>query len=397
MIDGWKTYKLSEIATISNGKSKPNSIGNIPVYGGNGILGYTNNFNSCKEVIIIGRVGAYCGSVYFEDRPIWLSDNAMKAVCLEGFDNKFIYYLLKHLNLNQMAGGSSQPLLTQSTLNEISIIVPPLPQQTAIASILSALDDKIELNLQQNKTLEEMAMALFKHWFVDFGPFKEGNFIDSELGRIPEGWEVKSLNSLCEFSNGFAFKSTDLLKDEEEDCFHVFKMGHILKGGGLKSEGTKSWIKKEKCVKIEKYILKIGDILMSMTDMKDNMTILGHTALMNENNKFIVNQRVGLIRMKNSIEIDYPYIYITTNNKEYIEKLRSQANSGVQVNLSTDAIKNSKILAPSINVNSEFNVLVKPLFEKLNQNSIENQSLKEQRDSLLPKLISGEIKLKTFG
>jgi type I restriction enzyme S subunit len=429
MIDGWKTYKLKELSSKIGSGATPR--GGNEAYKSEGIsLIRSQNildfiFSTNGLAFIDEDQAAKLNNVEVQSRDVLLNitGDSVARVCqvpdelLPARVNQhvaiiranqkllnpdFLKYTLLSPNKKEYllilaSAGATRNAITKSMIEDFEISIPPIPEQTAIASILSALDDKIELNLQQNKTLEEMAMALYKHWFVDFGPFKDGNFIDSELGRIPEGWEVKSLNSLCEFSNGFAFKSTDLLKDEEEDCFHVFKMGHILKGGGLKSEGTKSWIKKEKCVKIEKYILKIGDILMSMTDMKDNMTILGHTALMNENNKFIVNQRVGLIRMKNSIEIDYPYIYITTNNKEYIEKLRSQANSGVQVNLSTDAIKNSKILAPSINVNSEFNVLVKPLFEKLNQNSIENQSLKEQRDSLLPKLISGEIKLKTFG
>lgn len=395
MPKNWKTYKLSDALEIKYGKDhKKIEDGNIPIYGTGGIMRYGNQSLYDQESILIPRKGSL-NNIYYINEPFWTVDTLFwSKINTEIVDAKYLFYSLKLLDFANMDVGSAIPSLTTSLLNKIEILLPTLTEQTAIASILSALDDKIELNLQMNKTLEEMAMTLYKHWFIDFGPFKDREFVESELGMIPKGWEVKSLNSLCEFSNGYAFKSTDLLKNEEEDCYHVFKMGHILKGGGLKSEGTKSWIKKDKCVKIEKYILKIGDILMSMTDMKDNMTILGHTALMNENNKFIVNQRVGLIRMKNNIEIDYPYIYITTNNKEYIEKLRSQANSGVQVNLSTDAIKNSKILAPSIDVNRAFNVIVMPLFEKLNQNSIENQSLKEQRDSLLPKLISGEITLK---
>jgi type I restriction enzyme S subunit len=245
-----------------------------------------------------------------------------------------------------------------------------------------------------NKTLEEMAMALYKHWFVDFGPFKDGEFVESEMGMIPKGWEVKNLGELIDFTNGYAFKSGDLEKDDCDECYHVFKMGHINKGGGLRSDGTKSWISKSKCSKLEKYVLKVGDILMSMTDMKDNMTILGHTALINENDKYIVNQRVGLIRPLNEMNIGYPYLYITTNSREFIEKLRSQANSGVQVNLSTQAIKEAKILAPIKSVNNEFNEIVLPLFQKINQNLIENQTLIKQRDTMLPKLISGELKLK---
>src|SRR5690606_22554229 len=262
--------------------------------------------------------------------------------------------------------------------------------------ILSAIDDKIENNLAINKTLEEMAVALYKHWFVDFGPFQDGAFLESELGEIPEGWVIGRLDDIVKFSNGYAFKSKNLMKSEEENCFHVFKMGHIRKGGGLKADGTKSWVKKSECIGLEKYVLKIGDILMSMTDMKDNMTILGHTALMNEKEKYIVNQRVGLLRSKNKIDIGYPFVYLLTNHIEFLERLRSQANSGVQVNLSTDSIKSAKVLIPPKEINKRFDDIVLTYFEDINHNAIENQTLTQLRDTLLPKLISGEVRLKEF-
>ena len=420
MMQNWKKYSLGELSkSITYGYTESASLKEI----GPKFLRITdiqNSFISWDIVpyciisdknlkkyqleigdIIIARTGNSTGANAIIKDEI----NAVYASYLIRYqlNEKIVYpfyvaYCLKSKKwfdfVDAIKGGSAQPGANAQQFAQFPINLPPLTEQRAIASILSAVDDKIELNLQMNKTLEEMAMALYKHWFVDFGPFKDDEFVESELGMIPKGWEVKRLGDVSEFSNGFAFKSTDLLKEEQEDCFHVFKMGHILKGGGLKSDGTKSWIKKDKCIKLDKYVLKIGDILMSMTDMKDNMTILGHTALMNENIKFIVNQRVGLIRAKNNIGIDYPFIYITTNHKDYIEKLRSQANSGVQVNLSTDAIKNSKILAPFLQLNLEFDAQVKPLFEKINQNSLENQVLKDKRDTLLPKLISGEIRVK---
>lgn len=239
-----------------------------------------------------------------------------------------------------------------------------------------------------------MAMALYKHWFVDFGPFQNGEFVDSELGMIPKGWEVRRLDTLINFSNGYAFKSAQLLDNEEDDCLHVFKMGHIRKGGGLKANGTKSWVKKSECVGLDKYILKVGDILMSMTDMKDNMTILGHTALMNENQKYIVNQRVGLLRINNKVNVGYPFIFMLTNSSDFINRLRSQANSGVQVNLSSDAIKSLQVVTPVAEVNKEFNEITLTLFEQINQNAIENQTLTTLRETLLPKLISGEVRVK---
>lgn len=130
-----------------------------------------------------------------------------------------------------------------------------------------------------------------------------------------------------------------------------------------------------------------------MTDMKDAISLLGHTALMIYDDEYIVNQRVGLIRAKNDINIDYPFLYLLTNNKHFIANLRGRANSGVQVNLSTQAIKESLFNIPDQESNIKFDAIVKPLFEKRKHNYIKIQTLTKTRDTLLPKLMSGAIRV----
>ena len=120
----WKECKLSDAVKFGNGKVRPNNEGLIPVYGGNGILGFGNEFNYKDDTIVIGRVGAYCGAVYYENRPIWISDNALSAKPTAISNAKFIYYYLKNLDLNQFAEGSSHPLVTQTLLNSIDISIP---------------------------------------------------------------------------------------------------------------------------------------------------------------------------------------------------------------------------------------------------------------------------------
>ena len=142
----WKEVKLEEVLKFGNGKVKPTMFGEIPIYGGNGILGFGNDSNYQDETIVIGRVGAYCGAVYFEKVPIWISDNALSAKPKNANDAKFLYYFLKHVDLNQYAGGSSHPLVTQTLLNslEFSLCTDSFKQKS-IASVLSSLDDKIDL------------------------------------------------------------------------------------------------------------------------------------------------------------------------------------------------------------------------------------------------------------
>ena len=143
MPENWKIFKLQQALNIKNGKTKPKQSGAFPIYGGNGILGFGDKFNNQGEVVLIGRVGAYCGTVYYENREIWVSDNCLFGKVNEGFDSRFLYYLLTDANLNRYSTGSSQPLLTQGALKELEFKIPELKEQLAIASILSVLDDKI--------------------------------------------------------------------------------------------------------------------------------------------------------------------------------------------------------------------------------------------------------------
>ena len=387
----WKTYKLSELVEIKYGKDhKHLADGEIPLYGSGGIMRYVDTPLYEQESILIPRKGTL-SNLFYLNIPFWSVDTMFYTKIKSGNNGKYLYYLLKSMDLASMNVGSAVPSLTTEVLNKVEINVPDEATQIEIAQILSSLDDKIELNLQMNQTLEAMAQALFKEWFVNF------NFpnFDGELENgLPKGWRMGKFEELMEFTNGYAFKSTDLLDNYEDDCYFVFKMGNIKKGGGLKYDGTKSFYKKENAKNLERYILKRGDLLMCMTDMKDNVALLGHTALMNEDDKFIVNQRVGLLRPRNDISIDYPYLYILTNFPEFIVELRSRANRGVQVNLSTSEIKNIQVVIPPKNINALFDSTLKPVFNKIFSNIEQIQSLTQTRDTLLPKLMTGKIEIR---
>jgi type I restriction enzyme S subunit len=219
-------------------------------------------------------------------------------------DYMYYYFISKTFQSELLARSSGTTVvgIKQTELLKTNVILPESPdEQKEIASILSSFDKKIELLKEQNHTLETMAQTIFKEWFVDFNyPNATGEMIDSEMGEIPKGWRVGIFDEIIEFINGYAFKSDELEKVEDIDSYAIFKMGHIKKGGGFNPTKTKDYISKNQCTKLEKYILKSGDILMCMTDMKDSTSLLGHTALMFEDEKYIVNQRVGLIHRLDS-------------------------------------------------------------------------------------------------
>lgn len=166
---------------------------------------------------------------------------------------------------------------------------------------------------------------------------------------MTQPWKTTRLSEVCNFQNGFAFKNSDYVA-EGDGAFEIFRMGHILRGGGFNPDGKKVLVPQDQAQKLGRFLLKEGDILMCMTDMKSSMALLGHTARMPVSGRYLVNQRVGRITVKNPDLLDQLFLYYYSNSPGYIDWLRSHANSGVQVNLSTEAILNSPIPLPPLPV-----------------------------------------------
>ncbi|HDZ9337858.1 TPA: restriction endonuclease subunit S [Vibrio cholerae] len=367
------------------------------------------------------------------------NQNTCCVIPNEAIDQSYLYYLLKTRQfsewiVNVAQGSANQARVPVKKIGDFEFELPPIDIQRGVASTLRNLDNKITLNRQINQTLEQMAQTLFKSWFVDFDPVMDnaldaGNpipdelqhraevrkavresegfkplpedvrqlfpdaFEESELGWVPKGWKVSTYGEHMDFQNGFAFKSKELL-DNDASAYPVFKMGHIKRGGGFNPQGTKSYFPIE-CVdkKIAKYFALKGDLLMSMTDMKSNMVILGNTALMPVDNVFLQNQRVARLRPKTSSHLNYSYLYFYSNEPQVVDELRSRANSGVQVNLTSGAIKDTLLLVPAMKAHAQFDATVRAYLEKSFSLDSETEMLMKLRDTLLPKLISGELRL----
>jgi type I restriction enzyme S subunit len=158
--ESWDECTLEQLATFHNGKSRPDEVGDIPIYGGNGILGYTNKSNYSGRSIIIGRVGAYCGSLFFEENDIWVSDNALLAKPVNDVYTHYLFYLLKSIDLNSMAEGSSHPLLTQTLLKSIEVLTPPTKKVVYFETQLIEFNKKIKSNTQQIRALIQLRDTL---------------------------------------------------------------------------------------------------------------------------------------------------------------------------------------------------------------------------------------------
>ena len=176
--------------------------------------------------------------------------------------------------LDIIADGSTSayPSLKPSDIEDLEILLPPLPEQKTIVSVLSSLDDKIDLLHRQNKILEAMAETLFRQWFVE---------------EAQEHWEEKPLGDIATVQNGYAFSSRDYV-EYQIGHLEVFKMGHIEPGGGLRYSPKSDFVPRVE--KLKKWVLSEGDIVMAMTDMKDSMGILGHPAMIDKSDTYVLNQ-----------------------------------------------------------------------------------------------------------
>ena len=356
----WKKTKLEEVLSFGNGNVKPKIEGTIPIYGGNGILGFGNEFNYNGETIIIGRVGAYCGSVYFENKPIWISDNALSAKPKGENNAKFFYYFLKHINLNQWAGGSSHPLVTQSLLNslEFSICI-NTKTQTAIAAILSSLDDKIDLLHRQNATLEKMAETLFRQWFIEEAKEREktkiGLVLETVLGGTPSTKKPEYWDGTIPWINS-----------GEVNNFRILKPTKFITELGLAESNTK--------------LLPIGTTVLAITG-----ATLGQISLLEIST--CANQSVVGIIPNETYPKEYVFLWI----KYMIDEIILNETGGAQPHINKNDVNETEILVPC-NDDLEFiESKIKPLFKKISINSFQINTLIELRDSLLPKLMSGEI------
>ena len=266
--------------------------------------------------------------------------------------------------------GSVRGGITWEDICRMEIPVPPIDEQIEIVSSYQAITERIKLKKQINDNLEAQAQAIFTSWFVKYEPFEHS--IDEDGSPLPPtDWENGILDSCIDFINGYAFKSDELLSEPLPDCYDVFKMGNIKKGGGLNYDGTRSWIERKSCSGLERFVLSQGDILMAMTDMKENVALLGHTALMDIADKYIVNQRVGLLRSNGYLGISPYQIYLLTNNPIFLRELRRHAHIGVQVNLSKEDIINSRVIFAPEEINRAFTHKIEPLFDYISLNNAE--------------------------
>lgn len=390
----WKKMTIGDFITLRRGHDLTNenrAIGNVPVYGAAGKNGYHNKSLANGPGLIIGRSGGAFGKVYFVKENYWPHNTSLYVTDFKENDPRFAFYLLKLMDLSSLNSGSAQPSLNRNYIYPLPIEVPEPYQQRKIASVLSVLDDKIELNNQINIELEQMAKTLYDYWFVQFDfpdtkgkPYKSSGgkmIFDEALKReIPEGWGVKTLSEI----NSVLVRGISP-KYVENDGISVINQRCIRNNTVNFSFCRLHNIQTKPVDKL----IQIGDILVNST----GVGTLGRVAIVKwlENVKTTADSHVTIVRA-NKEQINPLFLGFSLLNKQTeIEKL-GEGSTG-QTELSRENLGKLKILLPKRELQNEFAIIAKPLFEKLAINEQQNRELSSLRDWLLPMLMNGQLKV----
>lgn len=398
---------LSEIADFRNGKGLSPDFytdsGQFPVFGSNGEIARTNELLNEDPVVVIGRVGAYCGAVHSSFGPSWVTDNAIIARPKAGTDVRYLYYRLRTLDLRSTAGGSAQPLVTQGGLSAVRTTHAPPDAQRAIAHILGTLDDKIELNCRMNDTLGAMAQALFKSWFVDFDPVRAkaggrtpggigaetarlfpSELVDSDLGPIPKGWQPGRVGGCVTLKRGTTYKGVLVGKAGPA----LLGLGSIRAGGGFRSDGFKTY--GGECP--PELMLGPGDLYVSLKGATKDGEMIGSVAR--------VPTTVASGRLTQdtvALQVQDPtwrrYLYRLLLTPEYRTYCANRATGSAVVALSREDFLAYPLVVPQADILVHFDEMAAALDSRAEQCAAENYALEEARDALLPRLLSGAIEI----
>lgn len=404
----YEMARLGDFVTFSNGRSSPERTGGgeFAVFGSNGPIGRSGDCNAPPLTTVVGRVGTYCGSVHFSKHSSWVTDNAIKAIANQQDEGRFWYYALLMADLGRLRSGSGQPLINQRSLISVELPVPPRCDRLRIADVLGSLDDKIELNRRMNETLEGMAQAIFRDWFVDFGPTRRklegatdsltimgGLVQDTERAQaladlfpdalgddgLPEGWREKELGSLVVLlKRGLTPSYCDGgVPVINQKCI---RNGHVNFAVARRHDSVKR-PPKERALQEE-------DVLVNST----GVGTLGRVATVRGLKEEATADSHVTICRADADRISKLVFSLFLEGQQSLIETMGHGSTG-QTELSTSSLAALRIPVAPSQIQKAFDAIAAPLRSKVTANAEQSLTLAATRDLLLPKLMSGEIRL----
>jgi len=375
----WKEFYIEDFAEVLNHMRVPLSStdrnkrkGNFPYYGASGIIDSVDDYLFDGEHVLVSEDGENLRSrktpiAFLANDKFWVNNHVHILKGKKDFYNKLIVYYFVNLDLNPFITGAVQPKLNKASLLSIPMFLPEDEgEQRSIASILSSLDDKIDMLHRQNATLEKMAETLFRQWFVE---------------EAKDDWEEGTLDNVLSVKGG-STPSTKIAHFWDGDI-HWTSPRDITKLNGIFLFETERKITEEGLKKISSGLLPNGTLLMSS---RAPVGVLAFAEV-----PLAINQ--GYIAILNDKGFSKEFIYLWLKiNMEYVQ---SHANGSTFLEISKSAFRSLQIVMPPKELRTVFQKNVKPFFDKIRTNTTQVRTLKKMRDTILPKLMSGEVKVET--
>src|SRR6266566_5545578 len=368
---GWKHFSLGDVLTLQRGFDLPERNrrdGKVPIVSSSGISGYHDVAKVCGPGVVTGRYGTL-GEVFYIDKDFWPLNTTLYVRDFKGNDPLFLSYFLRTLNLAHQNVAGAVPGLNRNALHLLPVFIPQLPIQRKIASILSAYDDLIENNTRRIAILEEMAQSLYREWFVHFRfpGHEKKRMVESQLGLIPEGWEVVKLGDICFIIMGQSPSSQFYNEIGDGLPFHQ----------GVTDFGNRFPVDRMYCTAANR-IAEAGDILFSVRAPVGRINVA--------NKKIVIGRGLSAIRSKTGNQG-----FVFQQLKELFQEEDTIGNGAIFKSVTKEDMHGIKMLRPPQSIVSSFEQHIKPMFSNIEVLTTKNANLRQTRDLLLPKLISGEV------
>lgn len=370
----------------------------------------SNKFRFKKGDILFGKLRPYFRKVVIAPSNGICSTEIWVVRAKNGVDQRYLYYWMasqQFIDDNMRASeGTKMPRARWDFASQLERYIPPLPEQRAIARILSSLDDKIELNRKMNATLEAVAQALFRSWFVDFDPVRakaEGRApagMDEETAalfpdgfevmdgkEVPVGWTKSTIGSCVDVIKGKSYKSAELQDSDKA----LVTLKSFQRGGGYRDDGLKPYVGTSK----PEQVITPGELIVSFTDVTQNAEVIGKPAVVSANPAFkmlIGSLDVGIIRPKFE-KLSVPYLYYLFKSEDFQTHIFGYISGTTVLHLAKEGIPNYQFIKPSDSILDKYQEFASPIFNLIEQNLQQSRTLAALRDTLLPKLISGEARV----
>ncbi|MCG4258865.1 restriction endonuclease subunit S [Acetobacter senegalensis] len=390
LMEKWKICTIGDQITLQRGvdiTQKNSQAGKIPVISSGGLSFFHDTAVDDGPGVIIGRKGSL-GTVYWSAGPYWPHDTTLWVKDFKGNNRRFIYYFMKTLKTKNLDVGSSNPTLNRNHVHPISVIWPPLKEQESISKTLSVLDDKIDLNRRTNETLEAMARALFRDWFVDFGPTRakmagEAPYLAPKLWELfpdkldeegkPEGWQTESLDETATFLNGLALQKYPATGDTSLPAIKIAQ---------LRSESTDTADPVSPDIP-DNYIVEQNDLLFSWSGSLLCKFWNGQRGALNQHLFKVTSKR---------FEPWFIYEWIQFYMPEF--QAIATAKATTMGHIQRRHLTESLVTIPPANIMQAANKAIGSLIVQIQSNNGQSRTLAQLRDLLLPKLMSGEISIR---